>query len=167
MFDPTIFDNLKVVLEGAVYDLDLHGQLRIVGRTDRIELSSMSRYYSIQFCLPGQQETWAELRLWADTEDLAGEIMELSTVTLGCQMMPVFYKRVNDPASDCPRIEQLTAEIWGGHVHQVQSIISVYGDPEAASLDEIKVHFNRRFGEEVIEDLPQMLEHMLIMLERL
>ena len=29
MFDPTIYDNIKVVLEGAVYDLDLEGKIII------------------------------------------------------------------------------------------------------------------------------------------
>ncbi len=167
MFDPTVFDNLKVVLEGAVYDLDLNGQLQIIGRSDRVELSSMSRYYAIQFCLPGNPETWAELRLWADTEDLAGEILELDSVTLGCQMQPVFYKRLKDPDTECPDIERLTAEIWGNHVSQTQKVTSVYGDSNILPLDEIVVQFHRRFGEEVTSDLPQMLEHMLIMLDRL
>ncbi|WP_410768687.1 hypothetical protein [Fontibacillus sp. BL9] len=167
MFDPTVFDNLKVVLEGAVYDLDLREQLRISGRIDRVELSTMSRYYSIQFSLPDKPEVWAELRLWADTEDLAGEILELNSVTLGCQMQPVFYKHLKDPAGECPVIERLTTEIWGSHIHQIQRIFSVYGDAQSLPLDEIIVQFNRRFGEEVASDLPQMLDHMLIMLERL
>lgn len=167
MFDPTIFENLKVVLEGAVYDLDMGGQLEIIGRSDRVELAAMSRYYSIQFRVPGKPEVWAELRLWADTEDLAGEIMELSNVTLGCQMQPVFFKHVKDLPAECQRIERLTAEIWGNHIKQVQRIVTIYGDPDAVSLDEITVQFQRRFGEEVIPDLPQMLEHMIMMLERL
>ncbi|MBU5672560.1 hypothetical protein [Paenibacillus brevis] len=167
MFDPTVFDNLKVVLEGAVYDMDSEGQLQVIGRTDRIELSAMSRFYAIKFTLPEQKDTWAELRLWADTEDLAGEIMELGSVTLGCHMQPVFFKYVRDPATDCPRIEQLVTEIWGRHVGQTQRISTIYGQSDALPLNEISVHFMRRFGEEVIQDLPQMLEHMLIMLEQL
>ncbi|WP_435925574.1 hypothetical protein [Paenibacillus sp. DYY-L-2] len=167
MFDPTIFDNLKVVLEGAVYDLDLGGELQIIGRSDRIELAAMSRYYAIQFRVPGKHDAWAELRLWADTEDLAGEIMELANVTLGCQMQPVFFKYVKDVPAECRKIEQLTSEIWGNHVKQVQRIVTIYGEPEAVPLDEITVQFQRRFGEEVIPDLPQMLEHMLKMLKRL
>ncbi|MEF2967185.1 hypothetical protein V3851_15210 [Paenibacillus sp. M1] len=167
MFDPTIFENLKVVVEGAVYDLDFRGKLEIIGRTDRIELSVMSRYYAIQFSLPGQPDKWAELRLWADTEDLAGEILELNTVTLGCRMQPVFYKRLKDPAGECPEIERLTAEIWGNHIGLMQRIISVYGDNDFLPLDEITVDFQRRFGEEVVQDLPEMLEHMLLMLDKL
>ena len=33
MFDPTIYENLKVVFEGAVYDLDLDGHLTVGDRT--------------------------------------------------------------------------------------------------------------------------------------
>lgn len=167
MFDPTVFENLKVVLEGAVYDMDFAGQLQVIGRTDRVELSAMSRFYAIKFVLPVQTDTWAELRLWADTEDLAGEIMELGSVTLGCHMQPVFFKYIQDPVTDCPRIEQLTTEIWGSHVVQTQRITTVYGQTDALPLNEISVNFLRRFGEEVIQDLPQMLEHMLIMLKQL
>jgi hypothetical protein len=32
MFDPTAYDNKKVVTEGAAYDLDLEGQIRVVDR---------------------------------------------------------------------------------------------------------------------------------------
>jgi len=167
MFDPTVFDNLKVVVEGSVYDLDMRGELKVIGRIDRVELTAMSRYYAIQFSLPDKPEVWAELKLWADTEDLAGEILELDTVTLGCQMQPVFYKRLKKPEVECPQIEALTTEIWGNHVHQMQRIITVYGEAEKMPLDEIIIYFNRRFGEEVLADLPQMLEHMLLMLEKL
>ncbi len=34
MFDPTAFDNLKVIVEGAVYDFDLHGDILVTDRKD-------------------------------------------------------------------------------------------------------------------------------------
>lgn len=36
MFDPTAFDNLKVIVEGAVYDFDLHGDILVTDRKDMI-----------------------------------------------------------------------------------------------------------------------------------
>ena len=39
MFDPTAYDNLKVILEGAVYDLDLSGELKIIERNDIVDLA--------------------------------------------------------------------------------------------------------------------------------
>ncbi|MNW37797.1 hypothetical protein D3C74_148500 [compost metagenome] len=171
MFDPTIFDNLKVVVEGAVYDLDLCGELQVVDRNDRVELSTMSRYYAIKFTLPDRTDCSAELRLWADTKDLAGEILELDSTLAeihGCHLQPVFYKYVNKDNAEleCVASETLAHKIWGD-AHLVQKISYTYGDHNSNALQEITVSFRRKFGEEVIEDVPQMIEHMVMMLERL
>ncbi|KPV55085.1 periplasmic component, partial [Paenibacillus sp. A3] len=48
MFDPTIFDNLKVVLEGHLYDLDAEQTIRVIGREDFIDLASMKRIFSMR-----------------------------------------------------------------------------------------------------------------------
>lgn len=47
MFDPTAFDNLKVIVEGAVYDFDLHGDILVTDRKDMMDLASLSRIYHI------------------------------------------------------------------------------------------------------------------------
>ncbi|WJH34045.1 hypothetical protein N6H14_29460 [Paenibacillus sp. CC-CFT747] len=86
MFDPTIYENLKVVAEGAVYDLDLKGELLILGRSDRVELASMSRAYAIRFRLPDKPEASAEFRLEADTYDLSAEILEKREAVPGCRL---------------------------------------------------------------------------------
>lgn len=51
MFDPTVFDNLKTVLEGAVYDLDLEGVILVINRNDLVDLAHFSRTYKITFQL--------------------------------------------------------------------------------------------------------------------
>ncbi len=51
MFDPTAFDNLKVIVEGAVYDFDLHGDILVTDRKDMMDLASLSRIYHISFQL--------------------------------------------------------------------------------------------------------------------
>lgn len=40
MFDPTAFDNMKVVIEGAIYDLDLDGEISIIDRNDLLILQN-------------------------------------------------------------------------------------------------------------------------------
>ncbi|MCV9888442.1 hypothetical protein [Metabacillus halosaccharovorans] len=47
MFDPTVFDNLKVVIEGYIYDMDIDEQISVTDRSDIIDLAKMSRQYSI------------------------------------------------------------------------------------------------------------------------
>jgi hypothetical protein len=41
MFDPTAFDNMKVVLEGALYDLDIMGEIIITDRNDLFNTAKM------------------------------------------------------------------------------------------------------------------------------
>ena len=36
MFDPTAFENLKVIVEGAVYDFDLHGGTTRFNLTEKV-----------------------------------------------------------------------------------------------------------------------------------
>ncbi|GAA3327145.1 hypothetical protein GCM10020331_065930 [Ectobacillus funiculus] len=77
MFDPTVFENLKVVAEGAVYDLDLAGAILVTNRRDVIDLASMSRTYSIAFMLrDAEYDITALFSLTADVKNLAGEILE-------------------------------------------------------------------------------------------
>ncbi|KHF34038.1 hypothetical protein CM49_03708 [Paenibacillus sp. P1XP2] len=78
MFDPTIFENLKVALENQLYDLDnIDGLIRIIGRDDRLEMSVMSREFAIRFELAGRPEVFAEIRLEASLADLSAEILEI------------------------------------------------------------------------------------------
>lgn len=176
LFDPTIYENLKVVLEGSVYDLDLCGQIQVIGRNDRIELSTMSRYYALRFIIPNRPQYTAEIRLWADTMDLAGEILEIQPQveeSYGCQLQPVFFYNVyrNNIESECEKTRSIAIEIWGTHVHLEQKISYAYNhSSDLASQEatqEITVSFRRKFGEEVVEDLPQMVDHMIMMLDRL
>lgn len=48
LFDPTAFENMKVVLEGAVYDRDFIGDILVINRDDIVNLSTMSRTYKIE-----------------------------------------------------------------------------------------------------------------------
>ncbi|QNG61538.1 hypothetical protein H4O14_08705 [Bacillus sp. PAMC26568] len=41
MFDPTAFDNLKVVLEGEIYDADLEGIIEVIKRKDIVDLQQL------------------------------------------------------------------------------------------------------------------------------
>lgn len=49
LFDPTAYENVKVVFEGIVYDFDLNGDIAIIERNDYINLADMSRQYTLSF----------------------------------------------------------------------------------------------------------------------
>jgi hypothetical protein len=66
MFDPTAFDNLKVIVEGAVYDLDLTGEISITDRKDLFDFASYERFYTIEFTVPGTKSFTAVIELRAN-----------------------------------------------------------------------------------------------------
>ncbi|MNE81538.1 hypothetical protein D3C80_1782000 [compost metagenome] len=103
---------------------------------------------------------------------MAGEILETDSSTgnrsFGCYLQPVFYKYVNndDIENKCEAAKQVSHHIWGD-ADLNQRISYTYGDPASRALLEISITFRRKFGEEVIEDIPQMIGHMLMMLRAL
>ena len=87
MYDPTIFENLKVAFENHVYDLDnLEQKITITNRVDRMDFSILARDFAIQFKLADQQDVTAEIGLEASLNDLAGEILEVPGENLGCSL---------------------------------------------------------------------------------
>lgn len=49
MFDPTAYENIKVILEGLVYDYDLSGQIKVIERNDLVNLADLSRNFNMSF----------------------------------------------------------------------------------------------------------------------
>lgn len=95
MFDPTAFENLKVIVEGAVYDFDLHGDILVTDRKDVMDLASLSRMYSISFQLTETFKTMVEatFSLSVDAKNLSGEILEVPQFIPGCEMKPNFRSK--------------------------------------------------------------------------
>jgi hypothetical protein len=176
LFDPTIYENLKVVLEGAVYDLDLAGVILVTNRSDIIDLATMSRSYTIQFheklALP-EHLPKAELRLEAGMGDLAAEILEekeqvQSSNSPGCQLEIYFYLKVKDVNKECRRIEELLTKVWASRPQIQQRISFLYEDSGEPSLSNtITMNFGRKIDEQQIEDLPTVVDHMLHSLQAL
>ncbi len=98
MFDPTVFDNLKVAFENQLYDLDnLDKEITIVSRHDRMDLASMSREFRLGFTLQANANVTAEICLEASLRDLADEILEEPEKYPGCTLRLFFYMTVEDP----------------------------------------------------------------------
>lgn len=76
MFDPTIYDNLKVAFENYLYDLDnLDESIHITHRRDQLELASMSREFTLRFCLRNHTAVTAEVVLRSSLQAIAAEIL--------------------------------------------------------------------------------------------
>ncbi|MBM4762050.1 hypothetical protein [Bacillus sp. B15-48] len=171
MFDPTAFDNIKVVVEGAIYDKDLDGDIRIVDRDDIINLAKLSRRFSLSFSLSHQKRNSviAVLIVEAALKNLAAEILDHAETSplAGAEITVSFLLTHEDDPILYNEIQRLLETIWGNDrtISQVASFHPV----NKGTLIENKttVHFNRLVREDHIEDLTEMVEYMVISLQEL
>lgn len=92
MFDPTAFDNMKVVIEGLIYDKDIDGEYEIIDRNDYINLSKMDRLFSIQYRKLNIRSKTTSCRFLMKTtaSDLYNELIQGNT-EVGCFIEIEFF----------------------------------------------------------------------------
>jgi hypothetical protein len=169
MFDPTAFDNIKVVLEGALYDMDLEGAIRITDRNDLLNTAKMSRRFELEFELAEDSlsQITAQIILEAQLTHLAAELLPgcQSEKLAGCLLYLSFYMKQAERSRDYLRIEQVVQEIWGGNreITMIEQINPLSPHPEQTTIVEIK--FGRLITEDQMNDLVDMTEYMIKTLE--
>ncbi|MDF2936451.1 MAG: hypothetical protein K0Q90_1824 [Paenibacillaceae bacterium] len=175
MFDPTMFDNVKVVLEGQVYDHDLAGELQVTAREDLVDLASLSRTFRIAFRL--KQETAGRYMAWMEISstlrNIAAELLEQSAKEAGCSLDISFTATLPQDSSGleskaaCEKAEKAVKAIWGGQYPIEQQITHTCVAESEEVRHRIRLLFGRTFTEAVIDDLPSLVEHASLTLEQL
>jgi len=166
LYDPTIFENLKVAFENQVYDLDnVDRKIMITNRVDRMDFAIMTRDFAIQFTLADHPHVTAEIVLRASVKDLAGEILELPSKNLGCLLVVRFNKPVQNVAAQCKRIEQALNIIWETDIQLTQTVSFVYEQEASSYQNLIEVKFKSKINEEHMGDIAEFLDHVLESLE--
>ncbi|MFD1738431.1 hypothetical protein ACFSCX_18060 [Bacillus salitolerans] len=160
MFDPTIFDNVKVVMEGAVYDKDLDGVLNVIDRKDFVNLAEMSRHYSISFAIYDHPSSYCKWQLSSDVRQLSNEILRpYDKSEQGCLTSIEFSILVTMNEQEWKGIEEIISNHWKGRNISLEIRIP-YPLEENVRLH-ATVHFDRIIMEEDIDDLVEMLTFML------
>jgi len=167
MFDPTAFDNMKVVIEGALYDLDIKGDIIITDRNDLINLAKMSRSFDVSFQLPDGNGT-AKVELKSTLLNLAAELLPSMQTEhqTGCYVrLEFFLEQEKEP--DFYELKDILLNIWGdsrnfsltSHVHPLDTNqkISII----------LAVEFGRLVTEDQMDDLVNMTDFVVTTLERL
>ncbi|MGE6551588.1 hypothetical protein ACQKFK_22000 [Bacillus mycoides] len=163
MFDPTAFENLKVIVEGAVYDFDLHGDILVTDRKDVMDLASLSRMYSISFQLTETFKTMVEatFSLSVDAKNLSGEILEVPQFIPGCEMKLEFSFEMEQPEIGCEEIETLLHSIWGKERMITQKISYAYNKQAISYHNKVEVLFQKSITEDHVDDLIAVISHMI------
>lgn len=112
MFDPTIYENLKVVVEGELYDRDSDGEIAIINREDIVNLATMSRSYLVTFTLKNSPQLFtATIKLNATANDLYREILT-ENQQIGCKLILFLQGPIKDIVKTPALIEDLLADKW-------------------------------------------------------
>lgn len=169
MFDPTAFDNMKVVIEGALYDLDISGEIVITDRNDSINMAKMSRRFDMTFRLP-EKKVKATIELKSGLVNLAAELLPSiqSEEQAGCMLSLKFIAaKENELDIDYTAIKALLTDIWGPTRIINQSVLydPLSIDPAHSLI--ITIEFDRLIHEDQIEDLVEMTEFIITTLKRL
>ncbi|WP_428908852.1 hypothetical protein [Niallia sp. Krafla_26] len=114
MFDPTAFENIRVVLEGTFYDMDLAGNLIIIDRNDLINTAKLSRTYDFSFRLTASQQViepkiTCKVTLSASLENLAAELLSnpLLMREAGCVMQIEYMFEYEEDEFTLKQIEKI------------------------------------------------------------
>ncbi|MFY4776061.1 hypothetical protein [Metabacillus sp. RGM 3146] len=161
MFDPTIFDNLKVVLEGEIYDRDLDQEIIILDRTDIVNLSDMSRMYRIKFAeKKGTAIASVEFQLFMSHKQMYSEWKQ-DFKEAGCDIKMIFAWPKD--LSGCKEwTESSIKRIWGEEVlisHETRRTTSHSGITVVQYL--VYLEFDRMINEDNALDLESMVSYAL------
>jgi hypothetical protein len=168
MFDPTAFENMKVVLEGAVYDLDLTGDIDIIERNDFINTAKLSRKYELSFRPESFNNVTASIVLEAELENLAAELLPGSRLEqkAGCWIRLFFSFDHQDKIVDYEKIQKVVSEIWGSG-RKIKQTVYFYPLQNEKMKSEVAIDFGRLIREDQIEDLTEMIEIMITTCEQI
>lgn len=171
MFDPTAFDNMKVVIEGAIYDLDLDGEINIIDRNDLINLAKMSRSFDVSFKLTGNKtrQVIAKIIMKSNLENLAAELLpgSLSDKDSGSMVRLEFQLKGNFALADYKQIEAVLLDIWGEN-RKVQQTVHYHPlENQQETINIFTVEFKRLVREDQIDDLVGMVEFMVTTIQQL
>lgn len=190
MFDPIVFENIKVALENQLYDLDnLDERISIIDRKDVLNMAVMSREWSLRFALRGLEHNNtnpdlsfinAELVLQSEINDMADEILERPMARPACQLIIRFYCMIEDPIVDCPAIERIISEQWERGIIPKQYLSQYFGQDTSLDFEQkqpiwrpifyynkIELPLDRRIGEEQMNDFEQLIECAIETVEKL
>jgi len=160
MFDPTAYENMKIVIEGTAYDLDLEGQIRVVDRKDIVDLATLARRYEITFCLKQSSTIMAKLTLEAKLNQLAAELLQNGSQK---QIGAFVHISFTWDSSSKQYMEKIK-EHWGlEHIYEERKIYSSLNGVK----EEIIIDFSRIITEDMMDDLVAMFHFSVHTLTKL
>ncbi|WP_338470019.1 hypothetical protein R4Z10_14535 [Niallia sp. XMNu-256] len=167
MFDPTAFENIRVVLEGIFYDKDLAGELIIIDRNDTINTAKLSRIYDVSFQLQpseiiNEPKITCKITIEAKLQNLSAELLpSLRTKNeAGCIFFSEFIFEHEKDEFFLKQIESILKETWK-KVKIKQTV--VYEPFKRGKKMEHHgfLEFNQLLTEDHMNDLPDIAQQIV------
>jgi len=169
MFHPLVFDNIRVVMEGAVYDRDFEGAISITDRSDIMDMATFQRLFQIDFELASaadiERAVRARMQLRTGLADIAAEQLEQPlTDHIGCTICIHFFTEIREVADELQRITAILNEIWGNRPTITQTVSARLEEhrvewPPQGYDNQITLDFHRKIDEGNIDDLRDLIDH--------
>ena len=171
MFDPTAFDNMKVVIEGAFYDLDIIGEIEITDRNDIVNMAKMSRYFDVKFKLKDESSSpiFAKFMMESQLVHLAAELLpDLKSENLaGCQIRLEFHFEESLNCDQFHEVQTIALEIWGVNRKITQTVLYHPLDENSPHNILLTIEFDRIVSEQQMDDLIELIDVMVTTIKRL
>lgn len=180
MFHPLVFDNIRVVLEGAVYDRDFDGAITITGRSDVMDMATFHRLFQIEFTLVDQdkreQAVITKMQLRTGLADIASEQLEQPlTEHIGCTICIHFHVPLlttEEIPQQVRAIMGILNDIWGNRPYITQTLKARVEEhriewPPQHVENQITLDFHRKIDEGNIDDLRFLIDHTVQSLAQL
>lgn len=164
MYHPSVYDNLKIVLEGAVYDLDFSGEIEIVNRKDLMDHAIMERNYSIDFVVKTIGESMkGNICLTSTLEDLAMEKLNDNPDGAGSKLSVSIETPVYEIETDCKQLQSMLKKWGSGDLKSdiQQKLTYIYGEPRHVFHDTIFIQLQKPAAEEEPERISLVLEQLI------
>lgn len=160
-FDPTAYENFKIIIEGSLYDADFTGDIKITNRSELIDLAILSRSFDMQFKLPKYDGLIGGIQIRASLKNLADEIL-FHNDSLAAAHIDVYFQYEEKDESKEGMVHSLAASlqhIWGNDREILTSITKHYhNNAYSHHANKLIVSFNRLVSEEQADDLYELVE---------
>lgn len=164
MFDPTAFDNMKVIVEGILYDKDLDGDYLIIDRDDFMNLSKMNREFSITYKKNSvKSNVSCKFTLATTAKDLYAELIA-SSEDVGCYIEQTFFFNKEIETEILQRSLMLLQNHTKQQFNVFHNIKQSFFDKNKTETSLI-IKFSKKITEDEFDQLEELIHISEIMLQ--
>lgn len=169
-FDPTAYENFKIIIEGSLYDADFTGDIKVINRSELVDLAILSRTFEMQFALPESSGLIGGIQIRASLKNLADEILFHNDNLAAADIQVYFQYEEKDESKEehANALAKALQHIWGNEREILTSITKHYRNQAFEHLlNKLTVSFKRPVREEQADDLYELVDFAIQSLKKL